>query len=42
MKFPTIIASLFILLSMANAAPTEEKRQGKSPQIRIKRLLDIF
>ncbi|KAH8763844.1 hypothetical protein BGZ57DRAFT_1007408 [Hyaloscypha finlandica] len=28
MQFPTTISSLFILLSIATAAPTEEKRQG--------------
>ncbi len=31
MQFPTTISSLFILLSIANAIPTVEKRQGKSP-----------
>ncbi|KAE9365449.1 hypothetical protein N431DRAFT_549654 [Stipitochalara longipes BDJ] len=28
MHFPTTISSLFVLLSVATAAPTEEKRQG--------------
>ncbi len=32
MHFSTTISSLFVLLSVATAAPTEEKRQGKSDQ----------
>jgi hypothetical protein len=30
MQFPVTIASIFVLLSVATAAPAEEKRQGKS------------
>jgi len=29
MQFPVSVASLLVLLSVATAAPAEEKRQGK-------------